>query len=495
MYSIWKDKKLKMKLKELIKDIDMPVQVTGNVDVEIAGLTKDSRIVQKGFLFFSVGGSISFIKDAFDRGAAGIVSDKKYDYDFSCHIITENPEKLLGRLSAKFYGNPSDKLHVTGITGTNGKTTTTYIIESILKENGNSPGVIGTITHRYKGNVIKAENTTPGAEDLQRLLKDMYTAGVDHVVMEVSSHGLDQRRVEGIEFDDAIFTNLTHDHLDYHKDFTHYKDAKKLLFHYYLKESKKTYKHAILNLDDPVVNEFIPESPIKTLFYSLNKNTDAFVIDYAESIDGLNLHLSVCNERFYIKSHLIGFFNAYNILASCLFGIAGRISIESIKNGIERLESVPGRMERVKNSKGYYVFIDYAHTPDALTKAIGMLNRVKKGKLVVVFGCGGNRDTVKRPLMGDIATSLADFTVITSDNPRKEDPKKIIEDIKKGINGNNYKVVENRRDAIYEGIRMLKREDCLLIAGKGHEDYQIIGDEIFHFSDREVVEEILNVDT
>jgi len=483
-----------MKLKELIKDIDIPIQVIGDLNIDITGITKDSRIVKKGFLFFSTGGSISFIKDAFNNGAIGIVSDKKSDYGFLCHILTENPHKLLGKLSARFYGCPSEKLRITGITGTNGKTTSTYLIESILKENGNSPGVIGTITYRYKGNVIKAENTTPGAEELQKLLSQMHQSGVDNVVMEVSSHGLDQKRVEGIEFDVAIFTNITHDHLDYHKDFVHYKDAKKLLFQYYLKESKKTSKHAILNLDDPHVYEFVPETPIKTLFYSLNKNTDAHIIEYTENMEGLDLYVNLCNEKIRIHSHLIGYFNAYNVLASCLFGITGKIPVETIKRGIEKLENVPGRMERIKNKNGFYVFVDYAHTPDALSKAISMLKRVKKGKLIVIFGCGGNRDAAKRPLMGKIATTLADFTIITSDNPRKEDPKKIIEDIKGGIAGKNFKVIENRKDAIYEGISMLQKDDCLLIAGKGHEDYQIIGDDIFHFSDKEVVEEILNVD-
>ncbi|MCX7965550.1 MAG: UDP-N-acetylmuramoyl-L-alanyl-D-glutamate--2,6-diaminopimelate ligase [Syntrophorhabdaceae bacterium] len=483
-----------MILKDLLKEIDIPVYVVGKKDMEIKGLTKDSRRVEKGFLFFSTGGSISYIKDAFNKGAVGIVSQKKTDYDFLCHIITENPDRLLGRLSSKFYGNPSEKIHITGITGTNGKTTTTYLIESILMENGNSPGVIGTITYRYKGNVIKADNTTPGAEDLQKLLYEMHSSGVDHVVMEVSSHGLDQRRVEGIEFDAAIFTNLTHDHLDYHKDFHHYKEAKKLLFHNYLRESKKSVKHAILNLDDPNVEEFVLKPPIKNLFYSVNKNADAHIIQYTENLDGLNLHINLCGEEFFINSRLIGFFNAYNILASCLFGIAKQIPIEAIKNGIERVDAIPGRMERIRNRKDYAVFVDYAHTPDALSKAIGILNRLKRGRLIVVFGCGGNRDSAKRPLMGEIATKNADFTIITSDNPRREDPKKIIEDIKKGIKGNNYRIVENRKDAIFEGIKMLNKEDCLLIAGKGHEDYQIIGDDIIHFSDREVAEEILNVD-
>lgn len=482
-----------MKLHELILELDVPVNILGDTNIEITGLTKDSRRVQKGYIFFATSKSVMFIKDAFVRGAVAVVCEKKTEYNFKCHILTEHIDKLLGRLSSRFNGKPSEKMHITGITGTNGKTSITYLIESILKENGNSPGVIGTISYRYKGNSFKADNTTPGAEDLQKLLKDMYLSGVDYVAMEVSSHGLDQKRVEGIEFDTAIFTNITHDHLDYHRDFIHYKNAKKLLFDYYLKDSKKPIKHAILNLDDPNVNEFVPDPPIKTVFYSVNKKSDAYILNYNEDVRGLSLEIALKDKKVQINSRLIGFFNAYNILAACLFGITAGIPMESIKRGIEALENVPGRMERV-TAKEYDVFIDYAHTPDALSKAIDMLNRIKRGRLIVIFGCGGNRDISKRPLMGEIATKHADFTIITCDNPRKEDPDKIIEDIKKGIKGNNYKVIKNRKDAIFEGIHMLKEGDCLLIAGKGHEDYQVIGDEVFHFSDKEVVEEIINVD-
>ncbi|MCX8109740.1 MAG: UDP-N-acetylmuramoyl-L-alanyl-D-glutamate--2,6-diaminopimelate ligase [Syntrophorhabdaceae bacterium] len=482
-----------MRLSDLIKDIPVDT-IVGEMNLEVKGITKDSRQVKEGYIFFATPTSESYIKDALNRGAVAIVSHKRHGYNFSCEIITGQVESALGRIASRFYGDPSEKIHITGITGTNGKTTTTYLIESIINAAGMAAGVIGTISYRYKGKTFKAENTTPGAEQLQGLLAEMVLSGVSHVVMEVSSHALDQRRVEGTQFNTAIFTNLTHDHLDYHKDLKNYREAKKLLFHHYLMNSKKYTRYAVLNMDDPNVGEFIPKPPIKTLFYSRSSQVDAYLSDYTEDINGLRLSIVLGGERLTITSPLIGAFNASNILAACLFGYGEGIHMEHIKEGIESVESVPGRMERVKNNRGYPVFVDYAHTPDALAKVLEMLNALKKGRLITIFGCGGNRDTAKRPIMGDIASRLSDFTIITSDNPRDEDPKKIIDDIIKGVHGNSYRVIENRRDAISEAIGMLKEDDCLLIAGKGHEDYQIIGSSVYHFSDREVAEEFLNVD-
>jgi len=313
------------------------------------------------------------------------------------------------------------------------------------------------------------------------------------VVIEVSSHALDQKRVEGVEFDTAIFTNLTHDHLDYHGTLENYRDVKKLFFTDYLKKSVKKEKCAILNADDPGWHELAPDPTIRTLFYSLKNDADAYLTGYREDVDGLRLGLSLMGTRISMTSTLVGVFNASNILAACLAGHVSGASHEQIIRGVESLDGVPGRLERVKTEKGIPIFIDYAHTPDALKKVLKMLGSLKKGKLTVVFGCGGDRDKAKRPVMGNIASHYADYTIITSDNPRSEDPGAIIEDIKKGFDGNSYRVVENRKDAIFEGIRMTDRDDVLLIAGKGHEDYQIIGSTISHLSDREVVEELIGV--
>jgi UDP-N-acetylmuramoyl-L-alanyl-D-glutamate--2,6-diaminopimelate ligase len=481
-----------MKLAEFIRNISS-IKVMGNTDIEITGITKDSRKVKEGYIFFATEKSERFVNDAAERGASVIISDGEVKTHFPCSIKTDDPKGLLGDIASKFYGFPSKELYIIGITGTNGKTTTTYLIESMLKAANKKAGLIGTISYRYDGHIMKAYNTTPGAEELHGLLRDMRKAGTEYVVMEVSSHALDQKRVEGVDFDTAIFTNLTHDHLDYHGTFENYKAAKKLFFSHFLKKSAKEGKHAIINADDPNSDEFISDQSIRTLFYSLKKPSDAYITGFREDIGGLQLDMLLMGETLSIVSPLIGTFNISNILAASLAGYAANISHEQIKKGIEALEGVPGRLDRVKNEKGVSIFIDYAHTPDALKKVLELLNSLKKGKLTVIFGCGGDRDREKRPVMGNIASHLADYTIITSDNPRSEDPMKIIEDIKEGFDGNAYRIVENRKDAIFEGIKTVRQDDVLLIAGKGHEDYQIIGDKVFHFSDREVVEEFLDV--
>jgi UDP-N-acetylmuramoyl-L-alanyl-D-glutamate--2,6-diaminopimelate ligase len=481
-----------VKLSDLLYSLS-PVSVKGNAAIDITGIAKDSRMVQEGYMFFATSKSGLYINDALNHGANVLVTDSETDKPFPCTVIVEDVSRAVGRVASCFNGFPSKHMHVTGITGTNGKTTITYLIESMLRNAGKQAGVIGTISYRYNSHVLTAENTTPGAIEIHNLMKDMHGAKVKYVAMEVSSHALDQRRVEGVEFDVGIFTNLTHDHLDYHGDFEHYKAAKKLFFEDYLKSSSKEKKYAILNIDDPVVREFILEAPVETLSYSVKGYADAHLIRYNEDIDGLKLDISLMGKKISIMSPLLGIFNASNILASMLYGVTTSISHEKIKEGIEKLEGVPGRLERVKNVRNIPIFIDYAHTPDALNNVLALLNHLKKGRLIVVFGCGGDRDITKRPVMGGIAAHHADLAIITSDNPRSEDPLRIIRDIVKGINGKPYKVIENRKDAIFEAVRFAGENDVLLVAGKGHEDYQIIGNNRYHFSDREVIEEALNV--
>ena len=296
-----------------------------------------------------------------------------------CLIITSDVDGLLGNVSSRFYGMPSKELFIAGITGTNGKTTTTYLMESIAAAGGKKAGVIGTISYRYGGRTIPAPNTTPGAVEMHSLLRDMRDAGTDMVAMEVSSHALDQKRVEGIEFDMGIFTNLTHDHLDYHETFEKYAEAKKLLFSHYLKKSSKGMRWAILNKDDPAVLGFVPEMPVETLYYSTISEADAYFLSGRESIDGLSLDISVMGERMSLTSPLVGRFNASNILAACLFGYGAGLPADAVKEGVESLLGVPGRLERVVNRKGISVFVDYAHTPDALEKVLELLGRLKEG--------------------------------------------------------------------------------------------------------------------
>ena len=479
-----------MKLAELIKDIPVKT-VIGNTGIDVTGLTKDSRSVKEGSIFFVTKKSEPFVAEALKKGARVIIAERELETEAPCFLVVDDVQMFLGKMASEFYGLPSTHLHIVGITGTNGKTTTTYLIESLLKADGRKSGVIGTVSYRYGGLELKADNTTPGATEAHSLLKDMYESGVRFVAMEVSSHALDQKRVEGIEFDVGIFTNLTHDHLDYHGDVDSYKSAKALLFKRYLEQSSKRTRYAILNMDDHAVRDMIPNEPVKCLYYSLKTATDAYLVDCKEDIRGLSLTLSLNGKNIFLRSPLIGLFNASNILASALYGLTLGMTPSTMKKGIESLQGVPGRLERIKNNRGISIFVDYAHTPDALRKVLEMLNRLKEGRLILVFGCGGDRDRAKRPIMGEIASHLADLTLITSDNPRSEEPFSILEDIRKGFAGNSFKIIENRRDAICEAVRIAKENDVLLVAGKGHEDYQIIGDKVFQFSDREVIEESL----
>ena len=483
-----------MKLRELLDG--MPATIVGDGtsgDREITGITKDSREVREGAMFFATDSSKAFLQDALQKGASVVVSEGRLPGDIPCLVTTEDMRLLLARAAARFYGFPSRQIHVVGITGTNGKTTVSYLIESIVRASGARPGVIGTISYRYNNHVLKGSNTTPGSVEIQSLLADMRKEGVGWAVMEVSSHALDQGRVEGVDFDCAIFTNLTHDHLDYHGDFERYKQAKGLLFHHCLKESAKERKHAVLNIDDPSTPSLIPPPPMITLTYSVRGAADAYPLSLHESIDGLALELFVKGGNVRATTPLVGLFNVSNILAAALFGFAEGLSPEVIGTGLSALKGVPGRLERVATNGNFYVFVDYAHTPDALEKTLQTLNRVRPGRLILAFGCGGDRDRTKRPVMGRIASRLADFTIVTSDNPRTEEPLSIIKEIQQGMSGNSSKVIEDRRTAIAEAIGMAKEKDTVLVAGKGHEDYQIIGKVTFPFNDREVIEECLRV--
>ncbi len=481
-----------MTLRDLLNGMSV-VSTRGTMPGRITGITKDSRDVKKGFIFFATEASKPYVAEAMKRGASVIISDTDLPGDFPCFVVIREPRAALGKMSAKFFGYPSRDLHVTGITGTNGKTTISYLIESILRAAGQRVGVIGTISYRYDGHVTKGQTTTPESTGIQRFFSDLREAGLRYAVMEVSSHALDQGRVEGVDFDVALFTNLTHDHLDYHRDIEHYKEAKKRLFHQHLVASVKEKKHAILNADDPSVGEFSCAPPIVNLTYSLQGGADAFPVSVREDINGLSLGVCLAGKEFTARSPLIGSFNIANILAAALYGHAAEMPHGTIQKGIELLRGVPGRLERVENARGIHVFVDYAHTPDALRKTLETLKRLCSGRLIVLFGCGGDRDRTKRPVMGKIASELADFTIITSDNPRRENPASIMEEIQRGFVGNAYWSIEDRREAIREAVRMTSENDVLLVAGKGHEDYQIIGTETHHFSDREVIEECFHV--
>lgn len=479
-----------MRVSELLTSINV-VSTRGELPFEVTGITKDSREVRDGYLFVVTRTSLPYVDEARKRGAAAFVTDGATGTDLVPSIVVPDVRTALGRITAQLFDFPSRRLHVTGITGTNGKTTTSYLIEALLASSGRSAGVIGTISYRYGGKEQRRENTTPESTEIQALLSEMLQAGVRYAVMEVSSHALDQARVEGVEFDTAIFTNLTHDHLDYHGTFEAYRDAKQRLFLHYLARSTKEKKYAIMNLDDPSVGSLMPSEPVIVLTFSTEGEADAHLVWYEENIRGLRVGVSLMGREITITSSLVGLFNVSNMLAACLFGHTIGVDDERIKAGIESLAGVPGRLEAVANDKGIFAFVDYAHTPDALKKTIETLNHVKPGRLIVVFGCGGDRDKAKRPEMGRIASELADFVIVTSDNPRREEPSAIIEDIKRGLGSGPHKIIEDRREAIAEALRTAGEGDTVLVAGKGHEDYQIIGTTRHHFSDREVIEQCL----
>ena len=462
--------------------------------VEIKGITANSKAVKNGFVFVAIRGvrqnGNNFIKEAITNGASIVVTQGrvlKVNMFVGVKLLIVNDcRKFLAKAAAEFYGFPSDNLKVVGITGTNGKTTITYLIEAIAKESGSDCGVIGTINYRFKGKKIVAKNTTPGAVELQGLLAKMHAQRIKYCAMEVSSHALDQERVLGINFRQAIFTNLTQDHLDYHKNLENYFLTKAKLF-----RALPASGTAILNNDDAYSHRIKRMIRARSISYGIiNKSTVmAKHIDY--NLEGTNFTLVAPGINIKVKTRLIGQHNIYNILAAISWAISENLHLTKIKSAIEKLKFVPGRLERLYCKKGCNVFVDYAHTPDALSNVISALRPLVAGKIIVIFGCGGQRDKLKRPKMGKIVTLLADYAIITSDNPRSENPLSIIRDIRKGIDKFNYCVVPDRFKAIKAGLALIKNEDCLVIAGKGHEDYQVLKNRVLHFSDQEAVEKCL----
>ncbi len=466
------------------------------VDLEIKGITADSKKVKKGFLFVAVKGTHLdghlFIREAVKRGAVMVVSESQalpVDLPKRVAVITvDNCRKFFAQMTDKFYGSPSGKIRVAGITGTNGKTTVSYLIEAIAKEAGCGCGVIGTINYRFKGRRMQAKNTTPSAGQLQSLLMKMLQAKVKYCAMEVSSHALDQSRVEGIHFRQGIFTNLTQDHLDYHKNLENYFQAKAKLF-----SALDRQAWAIINNDDQAGRRVKLLTKAKIFSYGIRNKSDLMAKNINFSINGSEFSLVTANQSLRVKTKLIGRHNIYNILAACGWALAEELPLGKIKSALEKFDHVPGRLERISGASGLNIFVDYAHTPDALFNVISALRPLVAGKIIVIFGCGGERDKLKRPQMGRVVTQLADFAVITSDNPRSEDPTQIIQDITQGIRKSNYSLVPNRRLAIRKGLSLIKRADCLLIAGKGHEGYQVLKNKTIKFSDLKVVKECLKL--
>ena len=478
-----------MKLKEMLKDLNYEI-VKGTDEVNINNIQYDSRSIEKGDLFFAIQGyntdGHKYIPTAYEKGAIAIIYDKDMDNLPECTMVkVKNSRKAMAKVSSNFYGNPKDKLKIIGVTGTNGKTTSTFMIKSILEEAGFKVGLLGTIANYIGDEKIHSDRTTPESLEIHKLFKHMVDEAVDYCVMEVSSHSLYLDRVYGINFSQSIFTNLTQDHLDFHKTFENYYQAKLLLF--------KNSKNSIINIDDEYGKRVYDDIGGNKLTYSIEEKSNLKAENIKMHSTGVEFSINYEGKEAEINMHIPGRYNIQNALGSALACLNEGISLEVVKRGFENMSGVPGRCEIVtkKYNLGYEIIVDYAHTPDGLENILKTAREFTKGRLISVFGCGGDRDRTKRPIMGKIGTELSDIAVITSDNPRSEEPLDIIEDIKSGIKNNNYIVVENRREAIKKAMEIARQYDVIVVAGKGHEDYQILKDKTIHFDEREIIKELI----
>jgi UDP-N-acetylmuramoyl-L-alanyl-D-glutamate--2,6-diaminopimelate ligase len=485
-----------MKLSELLRGV--PVQtVHGATAVDITSVTPDSRMVKPGALFIAIPGTLkdgaAYIPQAIERGAAAIVVSAAAHSrsgnggsDRSTVVVVEDPRAALALIAANFYGRPAEKLSLVGVTGTSGKTTTTRMVESIFDAGDEPVGLIGTIEYRAGEERLVADRTTPDAVVLQEWFAKMVAAGVKHAVMEVSSHALALHRTHGVHFAAAVFTNLTREHFDFHGTFENYFAAKRMLFD----QIDRTRRTSVVNIDDEYGLRLANELGANALTFGRSSNADVHpASDFEVAVEGLRGTINTPAGPIRAESSLIGLPNLYNWLGAIGAALVVDIPIAQIEAGIRNLQSVRGRFERVKADGGPTVIVDYAHKPDALEKLLHAVREVAKGRRIwVLFGCGGDRDKGKRPQMGEIAGRLADVVIVTSDNPRSEDPQTIIEEIAAGIHGREFRKNADRRAAIAEAIATAADDDVVVIAGKGHETYQVVGDQILHFDDREEAE-------
>lgn len=472
-----------MKLGDIINAADLS-------EIEITGITSDSRIVKPGNVFVCIRGRTSdghaFANQAKEMGAAVIIAE--YDTGISSQIIVKDTRKTYAEMCANYFGRPAEKMKLIGVTGTNGKTTVTFLIKQILEKSGKKSGLIGTIQNMIGDRALPAKYTTPDPYELNSLFSLMLKSGCEYVVMEVSSQALDQQRVYGLKFDQAIFTNFTQDHLDYHGTLENYFAAKKMLF--------SMCDTAIINEDDPKADELINGIKCDVQTYSLNNTAADFKAENAEiRADGVSYDFIHGDISEHIKTNLPGIFSVYNSLAAAASAYTAGISADVIAKAMPQIGGVKGRMEVVPTGRDFTVIIDYAHTPDALENVCKALDEIKSGRLVTLFGCGGNRDKSKRPKMAKTAAENSDFLIITSDNPRNEEPSNIIKDILTGLEGCDtpYKVVEDRIEAINYAVKNARKNDIILLAGKGHETYQILkNNKVIELDERKEVTKALS---
>jgi UDP-N-acetylmuramoyl-L-alanyl-D-glutamate--2,6-diaminopimelate ligase len=484
---------------DVLRSRGLLVSSTGSVDADpkVSGVAYDSRHVEAGHVFVALRGQHAdggaFVAQALARGAAGIVSQDAAPEDAGRWAQVTDGRLALAHVAVAFHGDPSSRMQVVGITGTNGKTTTAYLLSSVFEAAGIRCGMLGTVTYRVGAEVREATRTTPEAPDVQALLSEMTAGGCGACVMEVSSHALALRRVDGMHFSAAVFTNLTRDHLDFHADMEQYFQAKRRLF-----ELLPRDRPAVVNADDPRVSQLL-ETAGRSVTYGINRPVDVSPAPLSYTLDGLAFTARTPRGPIEVRSSLVGRPNVYNILAAVATGIALDLPTPAIEKGIASLERVPGRFQVVSGrSDDVTVVVDYAHTDDALRNLLETARPLSKGRIVTIFGCGGDRDRTKRPLMGAVAGRLSDVIVITSDNPRSENPARIIEEIQRGITadprrvaGQHLQAIVDRREAIERAVEDAQPGDLLLVAGKGHEKYQTIGDQTLPFDDVAVAQDAL----
>jgi len=467
-------------------------QVIGPLDRVVESIAYDSRRVQRNGLFVALRGEKNdgheFTGQAIEKGASVIVAEREEKNPRVTCLVVENTRSALADLAATFYGQPARRLKLAAVTGTNGKTTTTFLIKHICEKAGLRCGLIGTVRYEIGERVLPAARTTPESLDLQELLAQMANASCRAAAMEVSSHALAQERIRGLEWDVAVFTNLTQDHLDYHGTMENYFESKAKLFTQLAQQQKKREPVAVVNMDDRYGEQLLDkiDKKISLITFGMGVRADFRASNYRMEFGGTSYQLDARGKSYLVRVPLIGRFNVANSMAALAAANALGLNLREAVLSLGKSPQVPGRLEMVPAKRQFQVFVDYAHTPDALVNVLKTLRELEPGRLITVFGCGGDRDRQKRPLMGRIADQNADYSIITSDNPRKEDPNAIISEIEKGFGSDRYEKVAERAEAIARAIALAQPRDIILIAGKGHETYQEFADHTVPFDDIQV---------
>ncbi|MBN2428192.1 MAG: UDP-N-acetylmuramoyl-L-alanyl-D-glutamate--2,6-diaminopimelate ligase [Deltaproteobacteria bacterium] len=497
-----------MRVSRLTENI-LPLNTRGPVDMDITGICYDSRKVLPGDAFFALRGALAdghdFVATAVEKGARAVFAEKDVSLpDHVAGIVVADTRMAMAQAAVTFYGNPASAMTLIGVTGTNGKTTVCYELEAIFKAAGRQPAVFGTVNYRFGEIVHAAPNTTPESADLIRMMAEFRAAGADILIMEVSSHGIDQHRIDGLLFNVGVFTNLSPEHLDYHHDMESYFAVKKRFFTEFIKPETGM---SVINIDDPYGLRLTRE--LKQVWRcGCSSAADISPTEVKTAFSGTDGFVSCPQGDLHLTSKLFGSFNISNLMVSAGAALAAGIELGDIERGLAEAPQVPGRLEAVENDRDAFILVDYAHTADALKNVLTALKELNPPRLLIIFGCGGDRDRSKRPEMGSVAASLADIVILTSDNPRSEDPEAILGEVRKGIEPSGmteffrsegffsgekgFITIADRREAIRYAVSLLVAGDVLLVAGKGHEDYQIIGNKRLVFNDKDEIILALN---